>query len=400
MSILRLITEKATLFLETPEVILLIGPRQAGKTTILKQLRARVKEANQTFFFNLEDPDFLKTLNQNPKNLLRLFPYDERQRTIVFIDEIQYLDDPSHFLKYWYDEYQGKIKLVVSGSSAFYLDKKFHDSLAGRKKIFQVRTLSFAEFLRFKGRENLLQLQRPDAMNERRQLEQDADEYMTFGGYPRVVLAAVEEKKDVLQDIAYSYIKKDIYDAHIRSDQSFYQLLKILAEQTGQLTNASELASTLGLSKTSIDHYLEVMRKSFHLGVVRPFFRNLRKELTKMPKYYFFDLGLRNFLVNNFLPFERREDKGQVLENAVFRCLADVTEEEEIKFWRTKDKEEIDFIVNGTRALEVKVNPNRFKRKIFERFQALYPEVSCEIASFRLGERATAGITISEFWEL
>ena len=143
-------------YFKDPETLIFTGPRQAGKTTILKQLQDLLhKENKKTYFLNLEDPDYLTLLNESPKNLFKIFPLDLKKKSFVFIDEIQYLNNPSNFLKYFYDEYQGKIKLLVSGSSAFYLDKRFKDSLVGRKKIFNVFTISFREFLRFKNEEQL-----------------------------------------------------------------------------------------------------------------------------------------------------------------------------------------------------------------------------------------------------
>jgi len=304
MSIIRNVTLHAQNRLKNDEILLFIGPRQAGKTTILKQLQTHLAENNEkVYFLNLEDPDYLDLLNESPKNLFKIFTVDLSRRTFILIDEIQYLKNPSNFLKYFYDEYAGKIKILVSGSSAFYLDKKFEDSLAGRKKIFYVRTLSFEEFLRFKNENDLAKIvseSKAPALQEKEKISFYFREYLIYGGYPRAVLAPIEEKTDILREIAYSYIKKDIYEANVRQDEIFYKLLKILASQIGNLVNASELALTLGVSKTTIDNYLYIMRKSFHLHLVSPFYKNMRKELTKMPKVYFADLGLRNFFSDNF----------------------------------------------------------------------------------------------------
>jgi len=346
MSIIRDITIKAQNYLANSEIMLFVGSRQAGKTTILKQLQAILeKETRNIYFLNLEELEYLELLNQSPKNIFKIFSLDLNQKNYLFIDEMQYLKNPSNFLKYLYDEYQGKIKLLVSGSSAFYLDKKFKDSLAGRKKVFYVFTLSFKEFLRFKNEDALAQKNfQTLSLKEREKYSFYYQEYIIYGGYPRVVLAPLQEKEDLLREIAFSYIKKDIYEANIRQEEMFYKLFKILASQIGNLVNSSELAALLGISKTAIDNYLYVMQKSFHLCLLRPFFKNVRKELSKMPKVYFYDLGLRNFFVRNFNSFAVREDKGPLLENAVFRQLREKYDEESLKFWRTIQKNEIDFI--------------------------------------------------------
>lgn len=402
MSILRDVTLKAQKDLDSPEILLFIGARQSGKTTILKQLQSYLETSKKTtYFLNLEDPDYLKLLNESPKNLFKVFPFDFKIKTSVFIDEVQYLDNPSNFLKYFYDEYKDKIKLLVSGSSAFYLDKKFKDSLAGRKKIFNIRTVSFREFLRFKNEEELSKKDfQTLTISEKDKILFYYQEYIIYGGYPRVVLAPLGEKQDILQEIAYSYIKKDIYEARIRQDEVFYKLFKILASGIGNLVNSSELASTLNVSKTAIDNYLYVMLKSFHICLVKPFFRNVRKELTKMPKVYFYDLGLRNFFVNNFNTYNTREDRGALLENAVFRQLVGVYNEDEIKFWRTIAQNEIDFIVNGGLAMETKVNPEQFKSNKYKLFSENYPDIKLEIVSLDARRKEVDFHEVIEVWQI
>jgi predicted AAA+ superfamily ATPase len=384
MSIIRDITLKAKEYLKSDEILFFIGARQAGKTTILKQIKEYLKESSNqdVYYLNLEDYEYLDLLNKTPKNIFKIFPIDKNKRSYLFVDEIQYLKNPSNFLKYLFDEYQGKIKLIVSGSSAFYLDKKFKDSLAGRKKIFYVSTLSFREFLRFKNENNLSKKDfKKLSLVEKEKIAVYYREFMVYGGYPRVVLAPRENKEELLREIAFSYIKKDIYEAGIKQEEIFYKLFRILASQTGGLFNALELANTLGVSKTAIDNYLYVMRKSFHIAFLNPFFRNMRKELTKMPKTYFYDLGLRNFFANNLKQFEERDDKGALLENAAFRQLRELFEKDQLKFWRTTQKNEVDFIANKKNAFEVKVNSANFKRSKYKIFFELYPDFDLSIIS-------------------
>ena len=402
MSIIRDVTLKIKNYLEGDEIILLIGARQAGKTTILHQIEDILREKKHNYYFlNLEDPDYLSLLNQSPKNLFKIFPLNNIRRVFLLIDEIQYLKNPSNFLKYFYDEYHGKIKIIASGSSAFYLDKKFNDSLAGRKRIFYVFTLSFKEFLRFKGENELSNKDlKKITISEKEKILHNYQEYLVFGGYPRVALAPVEEKEEILRDIAYSYIKKDVYEAGIRQDEIFYKLFKILASQIGKLTNASELASTLNVSKTSIDNYLYVMQKSFLIRLIPPFFKNIRKEITKMPKIYFFDLGLRNFLLRNFKLYYDREDRGELLENALFRQLIEKYDFEDTKFWRTIQKNEIDFIIEDGKSYEVKTNPEKFKKRNYKRFFDTYPEIEFSIVSFDVQKRKINSFPVFEVWEI
>lgn len=402
MSIIRDITIKAQKYLETDEVLLFAGARQAGKTTILKQIESRLREQNQkTYFLNLEDPEYLDLLNVSPKNLFKIFSFDLNKKNFVFLDEIQYLKNPSNFLKYFYDEYGGRIKIFASGSSAFYIDQKFKDSLAGRKKIFNVLTLSFREFLKFKKEDDLSQKDfRAVSLSEKEKIALYYREFMIFGGYPRVVLSPLEEKTEILRDLAYSYIKKDVLEAGVKQEEVFYKLFKILASQAGNLVNTSELANTLDVSKSSIDSYLHIMQKSFHIKLVRPFFKNIRKELTKMPKVYFCDLGLRNFFVDNFKTFAARNDKGIILENAVFRQLLEKYDDSEIKFWRTANQNEVDFILKDSEAIEVKINPEQFKAKHYKVFLENYRNIKLLVASIDFAGEMIDSYKAINVWDI
>ncbi len=402
LSILRDLTAIIKEQLKNDEVVLIIGAMQAGKTTVLRQLEEIIKTQNHaSYFLNLEDPEYLALLNESPKNLFKIYSFDLKQKTFVLIDEVQYLKDPTNFLKYFYDEYKQSIKIIATGSSAFYLDRKFKDSLAGRKKIFTLQTLSFREFLRFKNEEELSKKDFENlALTEKEKVIFHYQEYLIYGGYPKVVLSPMTEKEEVLKDLAYSYIKKDIFEANIKQEEVFFKLLKIIASQIGSLINTAELASTLDVSRAAIDDYLYLMQKSFHIGLVKPFYKNLRKEITKMPKAYFMDLGLRNFLLKDFKPFVGRQDNGQILENAVYKELLKNYEGEDIKFWRTVQKQEIDFVAGGKFAYEVKTNPKSFKPGNYKTFSTSYPEIKFSIVSFDSQDKTAANISIVEPWQI
>lgn len=351
-------------------------------------------------------------LNKSPKNIFDIFPIDLHNKTFILIDEIQYLNNPTNFLKYLYDSHAGKIKIIASGSSAFYIDKKFKDSLVGRKIILPVRTLSFHEFLRFKEQQALISIL-PDnftstnyhysakiALQQKELLRTLFNEFVQFGGYPKVVLAPLSDKTMLLEEIAYSYIKKDVYEANIRQDDIFYRLFKMLASQIGQLININELSHTLGISRTAIDNYLYVMRKSFHIILIRPFYRNARKEITRMPKLYFLDIGLRNFFANNFESMSLRNDRGQLLENAVIRQLIERTglhPEEKIKFWRSKLGAEIDIIYDENIAFEIKFEPHLYKSSKYRSFSACYPDMPIHLISY---SSISSSIPLWEPWLL
>lgn len=382
---------------DNKEIILLTGARQTGKTTLLKQIETKLSEDRPTFFLNLENLEFVRLLNDAPENLFKIFPLDKRslKRQCVFIDEVQYLENPTNFLKYIFDEYADTVQLIVSGSSAFYIDKKFTDSLVGRKKIFNVYPLSLRDFLIFKGREDILEYVPkrflPDNVNLldklplvfKKDLELLVEELMMYGGYPRVVLSPdIQEKKAVLEELATSYIKKDILEADIKEGEKYYDLFKILSAQIGGQINTNELANTLNISRPTVSHYLYVMQKSFHFALVKPFSRNRRKEIGKMPKGYFFDTGLRNYFINNFNSMSARQDPGQVLENFVFKQFSSKLNLDDIKYWRTATGDEVDFVINEKIAFEVKYRSTGFIPSKYDAFTKQYKSISLHLISY------------------
>ena len=372
------------------EFTILIGARQIGKSTLLKQLYKELNEKNNTsYFLNLDRKNILDELNQNPENIFKLCPPIPNERIIVFIDEIQYLDDATNFLKLLYDEHADKIKIVATGSSAFYIDKQFNDSLSGRKKIFQMGTLDFEEFLQFKGRTDLvkeisqLKTKKKEKSIVENELWAYLDEYVNYGGYPAVVLENnIEEKLEKLRDIRDSYIKRDILESGVNDESKFYRMLMLLASQSGSLLNINEISNTLRISNATVENYLYILQKCFHVTLVKPFYNNLRKELTKMPKVYINDIGLRNILVNYFNPIEQRADKGEILESLVFRILNEKYSSDQVKYWRTADGNEVDFIIETSYlkgfAVEVKFSEREAKMSKYNKFIQNYPNFPLE----------------------
>jgi len=169
-------------------------------------------------------------------------------------------------------------------------------------------------------------------------------------------------------------------------EHKFMQLMILLAEQIGNLVNKNELASTLNIDNKTIENYLIIMQKSFHINLVTSFSNNLRKEITKMPKLFFSDFGLRNSLLNNFEKYALRNDKGELLENYVYLRLSELYDEEDIHFWRTTDQHEIDFVAKQNNsniiAFEVKYSENTIKPKKYQKFKELYPNIPINFITF------------------
>lgn len=372
------------------EFTILIGARQIGKSTLLKQLFEELKQNGEAvFFLNLDRKDILEELNQNPENLLKICPLQSDKKIIVFIDEIQYLDDATNFLKLLFDEYSTQLKIVATGSSAFYIDRQFNDSLVGRKKIFQMGTLDFEEFLLFKNRADLVnEISQFKSKKKSKSIQENLlwaymDEFINYGGYPAVVLEEnIEDKIELLREIRDSYIKRDVLESGITDETKFYRMLMLLASQTGNLLNVNEISNTLRISNATVENYLYVLQKCFHITLLKPFYANLRKELTKMPKVYINDLGLRNVLINYFSPLEQRADKGAVLENFSFRLLSERFEENQIKYWRTADGNEVDFVIETSYlkgfAVEIKFSEQEAKTSKYNKFIQNYPDFPLE----------------------
>lgn len=381
----------------TDLILVIVGARQTGKTTILRQLyKDTLQQGGAAHFINLERLDFVALLNQGPENIFSIIPLPpEGERATVFIDEIQYLENPSNFLKLLFDEYRNRLKLVVTGSSAFYIDQKFTDSLAGRKRLFHLPTLSFSEFLLFKQREELANLLPTELSSknfttmsllpilQRDELVRLFSEFSRFGGYPAVVLAADQSEKIlILEDLVNSSVKKDILEAGIRHPEPYFMMIKMLAAQVGSLLNRNELSKSVGVSVQAIENYLYVLQKSFHTVMIRPFHANVRKELTKMPKLYFADMGMRNYLVNDFTDFRLRNDRGAFLENLCFRQLSNHVASDDIFFWRTQDKTELDFVVTGKYGFEVKSNPETFSPSTYAGFRERNSSIPVDVITF------------------
>ena len=349
---------------------MVLGPRQSGKTTILEKLREELREQGKpTVFLNLdiiEDRQWFSSQHA----LIELVERRVGQgRAYVFIDEVSRLENAGVFLKGLYDMKSGH-KFVVTGSGSLELKSNIIEPLTGRKQTFYCYPLSFTEFVVYK-----LGLEAADFDEEYARVTRElitqplkrqrlVDEYVNFGGYPGVVLAQTEEEKNrILREVYLSYLEKDIgLLLRVEKEQAFENLVKILASQTGNLINRAELSATLGVSEKTIERYLYLLEKTFVIDVIRPFYRNARKELVKSPKIYFVDLGLRNALIGDFNPLELRQDVGYLWENFMvierIKKFANQNLFLKYNFWRTFSGAEVDWIENKvnteTEAFEFK----------------------------------------------
>ena len=381
----RNLFDKLLQHIEKKEFTIITGARQTGKSTLMKQLEEHCKNAQMPVaFLNLENKNILQDLDKSPLNLFSYIPESD-ERVVVFIDEVQYLQDPSNFLKLLYDDYAQKIKIIATGSSAFYIDSSFKDSLAGRKKIFNLPTCSFDEYLLLRNRRDLLEDVRRIQSNDNAKsiyidvLQQEWEEYMLYGGYPAVITEPdKQEKMARIAEIRDSYIKRDVLESGVQNETAFYNLFRVIAAQSGNLLNTNELSLSLRIKNETINSYLTILQKCFHIVLVKPFYRNLRKELIKMPKAYMLDTGLLNSLLNNFQPLALRTDKGMIWENTCFRLLYDKYGADEIFFWRTSDDNEVDFVLPRLEkpfAIEAKYDEALIKPSKYKKFMETYTDI-------------------------
>ena len=354
--------------LSQKEISIIIGPRQSGKTTLMDLLREHLdKKGERTLYLNL-DIEWDRPHFESQSALLRKIELElSKQRGYVFIDEIQQKENAGLFLKGLFD-LKLPYKFIVSGSGSLELKEKIHESLVGRKRLFELTTITFDEFIHhktdYKYKENLSEF----LEIEKDKTQQLLMEYMNFGGYPRVVLTSEQtEKVRIIDEIYRSILEKDIaYLLKIDKTDAFSALIKILSSQIGNLINYSELSSTLNISYQTVKKYLWYSQKIFLLDLISPYARNVRKEITKSPVPYFWDLGLRNYALGVFGHLGSPTECGFIFENLVFLLLKEQVKlrATKLNFWRTKDKAEVDFILErGRNAVPIEVKYKSLKKE-------------------------------------
>ncbi len=351
-------------YLGRPEIIAVLGPRQSGKTTLMKRVFGKLDDA---VFISFEDREALEIFMEDEKSFAELYAKGK----YLFIDEFQYAKEGGRKLKYIYDHYPGT-KIVISGSSAPGLAIQSIKYLVGRIFVFNLYPLSFAEFLRyrepvvcgiFEGKKLALRnclfgkgSMHGISSSVMRRLNKAYDEYLVYGGYPRVAVSkTAEEKAAVLKNIYSTYFLREIRDVlGLATDFGLSKLIKALSVQLGGLISYNSLGEVSGFSYKELLGHLSILEKTFICGRMPPFFTNKRTELVKIPKIYFYDSGLRNSVIGDFKSPEARQDIGPLNENFVFSQLAYCGHEP--RFWRSKSKAEVDFVIDkgGLIAIECK----------------------------------------------
>ncbi len=327
--IARFITDSVLEDLVPGKIVLVIGPRRAGKTVLLKKLKDAVSDS--VLLLNGEDFDTGELLAsrrvEHYRNILSGYKY-------LFIDEAQKINDIGSILKLIVDSVE-VIKVIVTGSSAFDLGNVFGEPLTGRKTTYTLLPFGQVELSKYES-----------VLDTKKTLE----EKLIFGMYPEVFQLSTRDKKiSYLRELINDYLFKDIlmYE-NVRNPAKLRDLVRLIAFQIGSEVSYDELGRQLGISKNTVERYLDLLSKVFVLYKVNGFSRNLRKEVRKSHKWYFFDTGIRNAVISNFNVLALRQDVGQVWENYVIseRLKFQYFSKMAVNnfFWRTYDGQEIDWV--------------------------------------------------------
>ena len=364
-TIKRTLQDKISERIEPNKAILLFGARRVGKTVLMRELIKTF--SGKSMLLNGEDYDTIALLNErsvaNYRHLLEGID-------LLAIDEAQNIPDIGSKLKLIVDEIEG-VRVIASGSSSFDLLNKAGEPLVGRSTQFRLNPFSQNEIS-----------QMENALETRQNLESR----LIYGSYPEVVmLNSFERKTDYLRDIVGAYLLKDILAIDgLKNSGKMRELLRLIAFQMGSEVSYEELGRQLGMSKNTVEKYLDLLSKVFVVYRLGAYSRNLRKEVVKAGKWYFYDNGIRNAIIGNFTPLAIRQDVGALWENYLIseriKAADNESQANEFYFWRTYDNQEIDLIeesYKGLSAFEFKWGDKKPSAPVA--FATAYPEASYEV---------------------
>ncbi|MFH1188100.1 MAG: DUF4143 domain-containing protein [bacterium] len=355
---------------------ILLGARQTGKTTLLKN------SFPDAVYINIEKSDYIDIFNSRDINKIKEALAKESGKDsyqTLILDEVQRLDNPGLAAKIIYDEIKN-ISLILSGSSSLEIASKISESLAGRKETYSLYPLTVGEYL---AQTNKIKTLKPlvDIKSKNTSLSFFANLFflMKYGLYPELLNIDTNDKKEkYLLELVDSAILKDVYYfGLVKNTKKIASLLKLLAYQIGQQINYSDLASRVGVARATVIDYIEILKQTYIIYTLPPFTKKRRDEIGKMEKIYFYDLGIRNALINDFSPVEYRVDYGNIFENFAINELIKLNNyynwRYKFYYWRTKAGSEVDLILQKDEkisAIEIKTR----KSAISKAFKDTYPD--------------------------
>jgi len=361
MLIPRIIQKRIKKFLFKGKTIIIYGARQVGKTTLVKSIQKEY--VKNSAYFNCDEPDVRAALMDKTSTEIKNF---FGNRKLIILDEAQRVKNIGLTLKLMVDNFPST-QIIATGSSSFDLSNKIAESLTGRKYEFHLYPFSLTEL--------------NDKFSDL-EINRLMGKMMIFGMYPVVaLLSGDEEKGRELKELAKSYLYKDALQyQNIKNPEILEKLLQALALQIGNEVSYNELAGFLNIDKNTVANYIRILEQAFIIFHLNPFSRNSRNELKKMRKIYFYDVGIRNAIINNFNPLNLRQDVGALWENfMISERLKRNNTGENIKsyFWRTKQGQEIDYLeefAGKISGFELKWKQNKWRApKIF---LEIYPKSS------------------------
>lgn len=310
------------------KIVIVYGARQVGKTTLIKGIEAQ-HEKRKPLFLNCDEPDIRLLLTEKTSTELH---NTIGKHGLVLIDEAQRVPDIGLTLKLMVDSFP-HIQVVATGSSSFELSSRVIEPLTGRKYEFQLFPLSIQELL---------------TVYSAIEIKRTIENQLIMGMYPEVITNP-GESKDLIKELAGSYLYKDILAYRgLRSPEALERLLEALALQVGSEVSYNELAGLVGIDKKTVDTYIQILEKAFIIFRLNPFSRNLRNEIKKLRKIYFFDTGIRNAVIRNFNPLHLRQDTGHLWENFLIseRIKYNLNNRIDVGtyFWRSHQQQEIDYL--------------------------------------------------------
>jgi uncharacterized protein len=357
----RTITENLIQALKPNKVVVLLGSRRTGKTELIKHILEKINKRYLLF-----DGDDFTTLNLFQPRTVENFKSLIGTNELLVIDEAQQIPGIGKALKLIVDHIPG-IKVLITGSSAFDISNKIGEPLTGRKSTFWLFPFSQAEFSQ---KETIIET--TGKLHER----------IIFGCFPELIhLQEKKEKEIYLKELVSSYLMKDILSFEgIRSADKILNLLRLIAFQIGKEVSLHELGRQLGLHKNTVEKYLDLLSKTFVIFSINAFSRNLRNEISKSKRWYFYDNGIRNILIENMNDIAIRNDTGEIWENYIISERVKFQKNNQILvsnyFWRTYQQQEIDWVEERDGKLfayEIKWNPNK-KVKVPITWKNAYPD--------------------------
>ncbi len=381
--IYRILLDDIKRWVDRREIMAIRGPRQSGKTTLLRMLIEWLQNEHDVskdriIYVTFEDRELLDSFTIDPIGFIERYAPEDGKYYFI-IDEAQYCNKLGENLKLIYDTKEN-IKLIVTGSSSLELTAQTGKFLVGRLFEFELMPLNFYEFLivKDKGLASIFQREQLKLLNLLSGTKTPAtkskgafigemleylDEFVSFGGYPEVVKSRSDKEKNiVLKGIVNTYIEKDVLSyLHITDTIKFRKLITLLAASNGTMLKIGDIASQISSYFKEVEKLLNILEQTYVLSLVRPYHKNLVTELRKNPKIYFMDTGLRNYLVSDMNSLGKRQDAGILAENFV---LNELRQKVKLNYWRTTSKTEVDFVTNRTDPIPIEVKLSHFQKEV------------------------------------